>query len=280
MARVMRSMIHRLLIPQASLSLVPVGYSVVFFLLSTLIVAFLCLPIIGLFTSITTEHLYAAFRSPHLSYGLALSLFTSIISIGIIVLLGTPLAYMLARSSFRGKQLLEVLVDLPMVIPPSVAGIGLILAFGRKGLIGSWLAEHGIVISFTVVAVIFAQVFIAAPFYIRSAKEGFKHDGKEMEAMARSLGASWWRSFYRVSLPLARPYLISGMLTSWARALGEFGATIMFAGNFLGKTETLPLAIYSAMNEDLGVAIVLANLLLVMSLLLMATVRLLAVERR
>ncbi len=280
MSRVFVNTMNRLMLPKLAMPLVPVGFTILFSLVSLLIVCFLCMPIIGLFTSITLDHLYAALRSPHLRSGVALSLFTSIISISLIVMLGTPLAYMLARSSFRGKQLLEVLVDLPMVIPPSVAGIGLILAFGRKGLIGSWLADYGITISFTVVAVIFAQVFIAAPFYIRSAKEGFKDSSKEMEAMARSLGASWWRSFSQVTLPLARPYLLSGMLTSWARALGEFGATIMFAGNFLGRTETLPLAIYSAMNEDLGVAIVLANLLLVMSLLLMATVRMLAVERR
>lgn len=260
-------------------SLIPIGFFILFFICSLLMFCFLCLPIVSLFTSITLENLYAAIQSPHLGHSLALSIFTTTISISVIVILGTPLAYVMARSEFKGKHILDVLIDLPIVIPPSVAGIGLILAFGRRGMIGEYLYDLGVTISFTTIAVIIAQVFIAAPFYIRSAREGFKGDSKEMEAMARSLGARWWNSFMQVTLPLAKPHLISGMLTSWARALGEFGATVMFAGNFLGKTETLPLAIYTVMNENMGVAIVLANILLAISLCLMLTVRFFSIKK-
>ncbi len=259
--------------------LIPFGYFILFFMCSLLIVCFLCLPIAGLFTSISIDNVYAAVLNPHFGQSLALSLLTSIISICLIVGLGTPLAYMMARTEFKGKPILDVLIDLPIVVPPSVAGIGLILAFGRRGMIGSYLDDMGITISFTTAAVVIAQVFIAAPFYIRAARQGFAGESSDIEAMARSLGATWWNSFTQITLPMAKPHLISGILTSWARALGEFGATIMFAGNFIGKTETLPLAIYSVMNENLGVAIVLANILLAMSLGLMLTVRFLSAKK-
>lgn len=234
---------------------------------------FLILPVVALVSSFRYEDLLTALESPHLSKALVLSIVTTIISSGLILLFGTPLAYMLERFSFKGKGLLILLLDLPMVIPPSVAGLGLLLVFGRRGIIGEGLNEIGISLSFTTIAVIIAQVFISAPFFIRSARSGFVQASVELELMARSLGANWWSSFKRVTMPLAKPLIITGLITSWARSLGEFGATIMFAGNFIGKTETLPLAIFSAMNEDMGVAIVLANILLSMSVVLLVTVR-------
>ena len=257
----------------------PLGMSLLVGVSCLALLGFLSLPILSLFFSITPEHVWNALHNPHLKSSLLLSIVTTAVSAAIILLLGTPVAYVLARMKFRGKGLLSLIVDLPMVIPPSVAGIGLLLAFGRRSPVGGWLAEHGVAISFTTVAVVMAQVFIAAPFFIRSARVGFLMADGEMEAMARSLGAGWWLTFRRITLQLARPYLVSGLLTSWARALGEFGATIMFAGNFLGKTETMPLAIYSAMNEDLGVAIVLANLLLLLSITLMVLVRIFPVRK-
>ena len=257
----------------------PWGVSLLLVVCCVILLGFLSLPVLSLFFSITPEHVWSALQSPHLKSSLLLSLWTTVVSAAIILLLGTPVAYLLARFDFRGKGLLSLVVDLPMVIPPSVAGIGLLLAFGRRSPLGSWLAEHGLTVSFTTAAVILAQVFIAAPFFIRSARVGFLTADGEMEAMARSLGAGWWLTFRRITLQLARPYLISGLLTAWARALGEFGATIMFAGSFLGKTETMPLAIYSAMNEDLGVAIVLANLLLLLSIALMVLVRVFPVRK-
>ena len=257
----------------------PLGMSVLFVVSGVVLLGFLSLPVLSLFFSITPENAWNALQSPHLRSSLLLSVGTTMVSAVLIFLFGTPVAYLLARMKFRGKGLLSLIVDLPMVIPPSVAGIGLLLAFGRRSPLGGWLAEHGVAISFTTAAVVMAQVFIAAPFFIRSARVGFSMVDGEMEAMARSLGAGWWLTFRRITLQLARPYLVSGLLTSWARALGEFGATILFAGNFLGKTETMPLAIYSAMNEDLGVAIVLANLLLLLSITLMVLVRIFPVRK-
>lgn len=257
---------------------IPMGIFIVLFLGAVILTLFLTLPIIALFSSFRLPDFFSALTSPYFSQSLLLSIVTTFISTAIIFLLGTPLAYVISRVSFKGKELAALLIDLPIVIPPSVAGVGLLLVFGRRGLLGEWLYEWGISLSFSTAAVILAQIFISAPFFIRSAKSGFANVSVELEAMSRSLGAGWLRTFIRVTLPLAKPFLISGIMMSWARALGEFGATIMFAGNFIGKTETLPLAIYSAMNDDLGTAIVLANLLLVISLLLMIMVRLFTVK--
>lgn len=257
----------------------PLGMFFFLFVSSFTMLSFLCLPVLSLFFSIDVENVRMALQSPHVVSAFQISLYTTTISAGLIVLFGTPLAYAMARYTFPGKNLVNIIIDLPMVVPPSVAGIGLLMAFGRRGIIGEPLYQWGISISFTPLAVILAQMFIAAPFYIRAARAGFGTTHQEMEAMARSLGANWFQTFSRVSLPLAQPYLISGLLTSWARALGEFGATIMFAGSFIGKTETMPLAIYSAMQSDMQVAIVLAALLLTISITLMFCVRLITLRK-
>lgn len=256
----------------------PLGIFFLFVFLSLFIFLFLSIPIVMLFSSFTFKGLEAAFHGPHLISSLGLSLLTTTMTASLIFIFGTPLAYILSRYTFPFKNVVNLLVDLPMVIPPSVAGIGLLVAFGHRSLIGSLLNQFEVSISFTMAAVILAQLFISAPFYIRSAVMGFNAADQELEVMARSLGAGWIRSFKKVTFPLAKPYLISGLLTSWARALGEFGATMMFAGNMLGKTETMPLAIYSVMSEDMNVANVLAIFLLTISIGLMTIVKLIPIR--
>lgn len=210
-----------------------------------------------------------------LRQALLLSLGTSLISLAIIVLLGIPLAYLLARRHFPGARIVDTLVDLPIVLPPAVAGLALLMAFGRRGIAGQWLDEIGLAIPFTTAAVVFAQVFVAVPFFIRSAKSGFARIDRDLEEAAADLGATPWRVFWRVTLPLARPALTAGAVLAWARALGEFGATIMFAGNLPGVTQTMPLAIYGRYGAgDLGSALLLALVLLGASLAILLGVRL------
>ncbi len=188
---------------------------------------------------------------------LALSLLTTTASMLVMVLLGTPLALLLARRRFRGQVLLETVIDLPIVLPPSVAGLALLLVLGRRGLLGPALDVVGIELPFTTVAVVIAQTFVAAPFYIRSARTGFAMVDHDLEDAARVDGASERQLLARITIPLASTALAAGLVMSWARALGEFGATIMFAGNVEGHTQTLPLVVYSefqAGNLDTSVA--------------------------
>ena len=199
--------------------------------------------------------------SPVVTEALRLSLMTTAISLVITIVLGTPLAYLLARFEFRGKRLLDTMVDLPLVLPPTVAGMALLLTFGRRGLIGSALSEAGITIAFTSTAVILAQVFVASPLYIRAMKTGFSNLDPQYEAASLSLGLNRLSTFWRVSLPLCLPSFVEGVVLSWARALGEFGATIVFAGSLQGRTQTMPLAIYAALEQDLDAALALSALL-------------------
>ncbi len=210
-----------------------------------------------------------------LRQAITLSLVTTAIAMGVIVLLGTPLAYLLARRAFPGRQVLDSLVDLPIVLPPAVAGIALLMAFGRRGVVGQWLAEWGITVGFSTAAVIMAQVFIAAPFFVRAAQGGFARVDRDLEDAAADLGASPVRVFTTITLPLALPSLAAGAVLAWARALGEFGATIMFAGNFPGVTQTMPLAIYARYGAgDLQAALLMSFVLLVVSLLILLGFRL------
>src|SRR5579884_181379 len=239
--------------------------------LATPLVLFLLVPLAALvwravsgpisFTGATTETLRQA---------LVLSLYTSAISLGLIALLGTPLAYVLARHRFPGARLVDTLIDLPMVLPPAVAGLALLMAFGREGVLGGVLTALGINLAFTTQAVILAQVFVAVPFYTRAAKAAFGRVDRDVEAAAATLGAAPWRVFWAVTVPLALPGLAAGAVIAWARALGEFGATIMFAGNFAGRTQTMPLAIYGRFEAgDLGTSLLLAVVLLGTSLLIL-----------
>ena len=206
---------------------------------------------------------------------LRLSLVTSIISMSIIILLGTPFAYSLARSNKLWARLVDNLVELPLVLPPVVAGVAMLMAFGRNGLVGSNLESLGIIIPFTTTAVVFAQIFVAAPFFIRSAKLGFQSVDKNYEDVAQTLGISPRRTFFRITLPLAAPAMFTGLGLAWARALSEFGATMMFAGNLTGETQTMPLAIMSAMETSLEGALALSMVLLAASILVLVLLGLL-----
>jgi len=205
---------------------------------------------------------------------LGLSLTTTAISLLLSVVIGLPLAFVLARRSFRGKWLAEAFVDLPIVLPPSVAGLALLLVLGRRGLLGGPLAGAGLDIAFTTAAVIIAQTFVSAPFFIRSARAGIAAVERDLEDAARVDGASELRLFWDVTAPLAAPALAAGLVMTWARALGEFGATIMFAGNVLGRTQTLPLVVYSEFQAgDLDASIAAAAMLVLAAFAVLVAVR-------
>jgi molybdate transport system permease protein len=238
-----------------------------------LLVLFLALPILGLLLRVPPSTLVAHLASPTVRDALRLSLVTSLVATTIVVLLGLPAAWLLTTRSFPGKRLLEVLVDLPMVLPPTVAGIALLLAFGRMGLAGRSLDLVGITLPFTTAAVVMAQVFMAAPFFIAAARAGFSAVDPRLLEAAATLRASEARRFRRVVLPLAMPSLIAGAAMTAARALGEFGATITFAGNLPGVTQTMPLAVYLSLQSDLDAAVALALLLLAWSFALLLALR-------
>jgi len=210
---------------------------------------------------------------------LRLSLFTSVVSMAVVVTLGTPFAYLLARNDSPWVRLVDGLVELPLVLPPVVAGVAMLMAFGRGGLIGPGLENLGITIPFTTAAVVFAQIFVASPFFIRAAKLGFQSVPRDYEDMAQTLGVSPWRTFFRVTLPLAGPAMFTGLGLAWARALSEFGATMMFAGNLTGETQTMPLAIMTAMDSSLDSALALSVMLLAGSVLILAVLGLLTRRR-
>jgi len=204
---------------------------------------------------------------------LRLSIETTTVSVVLVVLGGTPVAFWLARSKWRSARWLETLLQLPVVIPPAVGGIALLLAFGRRGLFGGLLERMGFSPSFSPVAVVMAQVFVSAPFYLHAAVLAFGRLNPALLTVGRSLGATPPRLFFRVALPLAKPALIGGAAMSWARALGEFGATLMFAGNMTGKTQTLPLAIYAALEVDVRTAQALSLLLVMFAFGLLLALR-------
>ncbi len=240
------------------------GLRSLFLVPALLFAAFIALPLLALILrAAMTGNLLQQLAQPIVLSALRLSALTSLASLLIIVLVGTPTAYLLARSTFPGKRLLDVFIDVPLALPPVVVGVALLLVFGRLGVLGRWLQPLGIEIAFTTLAVVLAQVFVAAPFYVRSAKIGFARVEPELEEIAVTLGASTWQTLRYVTVPLAWPALVGGAVLSWARALGEFGATIMFAGNFTGRTQTMPLAIMTALESDLQTAIVLATLLVI-----------------
>jgi molybdate transport system permease protein len=190
------------------------------------------------------------------------------------MLLGLPVAYLLATRSFAGKRLVEAMLELPMVLPPTVAGVGLLLAFGRQGLAGSALAALGLTIPFTTLAVVLAQVFVAAPFFIAATRAGLVEVDRRYLDAAATLRSSPSRTLFRVMLPLAFPSLLAGAAMTWARALGEFGATITFAGNMPGVTQTMPLAVYLALQTDLDAAVAMSVLMLALSLGVLLGIRL------
>jgi len=221
-----------------------------------------------------TGLLLDALRRPIVLEALRLSALTSLLTLALALVLGTPIAYLLARRDFPGRALIDSLIELPMVLPPAVAGIGLLMAFGRRGLFGPALESVGITVGFTTAAVVLAQLFVAAPFYVRAARAGFELVDRELEEAARTMGASEWATFRYVTVPLIFPALLGGAVMCWARALGEFGATIMFAGSFAGRTQTMPLAIYERYGAgDLTSALTLSVILLATSLVILLAVR-------
>jgi molybdate transport system permease protein len=242
-------------------------------------VGFLTIPLVALFLRVPYDRLGDYLTRPIVSDALLLSLFTSLLSLALVVGLGTPLAYVLGRYKFRGKRALETLVDLPLVLPPAVAGVALLLAFGRRGLLGPWLEGVGLEIAFSTAAVVLAQAFVAAPLYIGSARSAFESVPKEWEEIAATEGAGRWTRFRLVLLPLAVPGLAGGVAMAWARALGEFGATLLFAGSFQGRTQTMPLAIYSALESDFDASILLSALLVAVSFTLLIVFKLLSSRR-
>jgi len=203
--------------------------------------------------------------NPAVVSSLKLSIITSSCAALVFIVLGVPAAYFLARVDFKGKKILGALLELPMVLPPSVAGLALLMTFGRLGLLGKYLNFFGISIPFSTSAVVMAQVFVAGPIFLKTARNGFAAVNPWLEKVSFTLGKSAWSTFCTITLPLALPSLISGLIMAWARALGEFGATIMFAGNLPGKTQTLPLAIFSGMERNIDEAVAIAALMLLIS---------------
>jgi molybdate transport system permease protein len=239
----------------------------------------LALPILALVFRVPPATLVSRLGELVVVQALRLSLQTSLAASVLIVGLGTPVAWMLATREFPGKRILEALVDLPMVLPPTAAGVGLLLAFGRAGLSGRALSAAGITIPFTTAAVVIAEAFIAAPFFVAAAAAGFREVERRYVDAAMTLRAAPPTIFFRVMLPLALPSVLAGATMSWARALGEFGATITFAGNLPGVTQTMPLAVYVALQTDLEAAIALSVLLVLLSFTVLVLVRALPAGR-
>ncbi len=223
---------------------------------------FISLPLVSLLIRTGLDTLIENVGQTQVLQAVMLSMITTSLAALLSVVLGTPLAYLLARYQFRGRVLLETLIDLPMVLPPAVAGVALLMAFGRRGVLGEHLSSAGVELAFTQAAVVLAQLFVAAPFYVKSAIAGFSKVEREAEEAAMLDGAGGWTVFRCITLPLSWPALFGGAVMTWARALGEFGATIIFAGNFPGRTQTMPLAIYIGFELELKMSLTLSIILL------------------
>ena len=257
-------------------------------LLAGLLLLLVALPLAGLLFSAPPRQLLAGLSDPLVAPALRLTLFTTTVSLLVILTCGTPLAWLIARRTSgavgtgqvdrasrasRIWRMLETVVELPVVLPPAVAGVALLLAFGRRGLLGPGLAAAGIGLPFTRAAVVVAQTFVAAPFYLQAAIAAFRRLDPDLILVARTLGASPPRLLFTVAIPVSWPSLAGGAAMSWARALGEFGATLMFAGNMSGRTQTLPLAIYTALESDLRTAQSLSILLVAIAFGLLVAIR-------
>jgi molybdate transport system permease protein len=242
--------------------------------------AFLLLPLVAIFVRVSPATLLAQLGSRVAVDALLVSLETSAIAHAVILAFGTPLAYVLATRPFRGRRVAIALVELPLVLPPAVAGLALLAAFGRRGLLGGELDALGISLPFTQAAVAVAIVFVASPLYVRQAITAFQAVDPAVVEAARTLGAGPFRTFARVVLPLAAAGLGAGSALAFARGLGEFGATIIFAGSLQGVTQTLPLTVYAELDQDLEVALAIGALLVVVSAGIMVAVKLLPAWER
>jgi molybdate transport system permease protein len=235
--------------------------------------AFLALPIVAVFSRTSPGELIEQLSNPVVKDAFIVSFKTSLVAQALIITFGTPAAFLLASRRFPGHALAITLVELPLVLPPAVAGIGLLAAFGRLGLLGGSLDALGISLPFTQAAVTVAVAYVASPLYIRQAIAAFEATDPDLAAASRTLGASPARTFFRVILPLARGGLIAGLALSFARGLGEFGATIMFAGSLQKVTQTVPLAIYAQFDQDFNATLAMSGVLVIFSVLLLAGLR-------
>lgn len=242
-------------------------------LLSLPLLLFLALPILAMFVRTPPANLLANLSNPQVFQAISLSFMTTLVTLGVTLVFGTPVAYLLARRDFPFRRAVDTLLDLPTVLPPSVAGVALLMAFGRRGMVGDWLEAWGIHLAFTQAAVILAQTFVAAPFYVKAATLGFASVDKDLEQAAALDGAHSRQVFRFITLPLSWTALLSGAVMTWARALGEFGATIIFAGNYPGRTQTMPLAIYIGFELNLDVALTLAVILVGCSFVVLMVVK-------
>jgi molybdate transport system permease protein len=257
----------------------PAGFDALLALGAGVALAFLALPIVALFTQVPLGRVPGLLGEPAVREAIGVTVRTNAIANVLILAFGTPTAYLLASRRFRGRALLVTLTELPLVLPPAVAGIALLAAFGRGGLFGDALADAGIVLPFSEWAVVLAVVFVAAPFYLRQGIAAFEAVDPRMADAARTLGASPARRFWRISLPLAASGLAAGWVLAFARGLGEFGATIVFAGSVRGQTQTLTLAIYDQLDADFDVALALGILLVVLSAVVLLSYKMLSAWR-
>jgi molybdate transport system permease protein len=239
----------------------------------------LTLPVAAIFVEASPRELVSSLDDPAVVDALWLSLRTTVAAVVIILAVGTPAAFVLATRRFRGRELVITLVELPLVLPPAVAGVGLLATLGPAGLIGGWLQDAGIQIVFETAAVVVALTFVSAPFYLRSAQAAFDSVNPTWLEASRTLGASEARTFLRVAAPAAAPGLLAGLALAWGRALGEFGATLIFAGSFQGRTQTAPLAIYERLGSDFTAALALSAVLVAVSAALLLSVKLVGALR-
>jgi molybdate transport system permease protein len=240
-----------------------------------LALGFLLLPLLSLFLRVSPGRLFAQLGSDVALDALWVTVKTGLVAHAFVILIGTPAAYFLATRRFRGRELVITAVELPLVLPPAVAGVALLSAFGARGLLGDELSALGVEIPFTQAAVVMAVAFVATPFYVRQGIVAFEGLDPALVDASRTLGAGPFRTFRRIALPLAAPGLGAGSTLAWARGTGEFGATIMFAGSFQGETQTLPLAIYAQLDQDRAVAVAIGALLVVVSAVVLVAVKLL-----
>ncbi len=243
-------------------------------LLGAALVGLLVLPILALAFSVTPADVMAGFKHELFAPALWLSLKTTLVSLAVTVICGTPLAWWLSRSNSPVARTLEILVEFPIILPPAVVGVALLQTFGRSGVLGPFFSSMGVSIPFTEVAVILAQIVVSAPFYIQAAANAFRKVEDDQLIVARTLGATPARAFWKVAVPISMPGLLVGASLAWARALGEFGATLLFAGNMVGETQTMPLAIYTALESDVRLAVVFSLVLTAFAAVLLVALRL------
>jgi molybdate transport system permease protein len=254
-------------------------FGAVLILFVSVFAAFVMLPLVAMVFNVRSADVWRAVGEGYVRDALLLSVRTSLVSTVLCAIFGTPVAYFLARYRFPGKGVFDALVEMPMTLPPIVGGVALLMAFGRRGMLGQSLHGCGLDIPFTSLAVVMAQCFVAAPFFIQAARGGLEGVPRALEEASRTLGASEFRTLVRISLPLSWPAFTSGIILCWGRAICEFGATIMFAGNMRGTTRTMPLAILTAMQGELNAALVLSVMLLVFSFCVFLSARLLLARR-